>query len=90
MDDRVTQIAHLFLREGSLRKGDAEHQEIYAELMGNTYLYEEVERRLAAVGYELVQELGHVGIRVASKGLLDLDTASSNGTIFLTLLILSS
>ncbi|MCP4604323.1 MAG: hypothetical protein GY847_28015 [Proteobacteria bacterium] len=74
MDERARQIAHLFLREGSLRREDAEHQEVYAELMSNTYLYDDVKQRLAQVGYELVQELGHIGVRVASKGLIDAET----------------
>lgn len=74
MDDRALQIAHLFIREGSLRKRDTDHQAVYSELMGNAYLYEDVKKRLAEVGYELVQELGHIGIRIPSKSLLDIES----------------
>jgi hypothetical protein len=79
MDDRAQQIAHLFLREGSLRKTDLEHQTIFAELMGNTYLFDDVKRRLQEVGYELVQELGHIGVRVPTRALLDLESRNRMG-----------
>ncbi len=72
MDDRARQIAHLFLREGCLRRQDSEHQEVYGELMGNTNLYDDVKLRLSEVGYELDQWLGHIGIRAAHDALLDL------------------
>ncbi len=79
MDDRALQIAHLFLREGSLRRNDPEHQGIFADLMGNSHLFDDVKTRLEAVGYELVQELGHIGIRVPSRALLDLESRNRMG-----------
>lgn len=65
MADRAQGLANLLLIEGALRRDDPEHQQIYVELMGDVTLYDEVRRRLAAVGYQLVQELGHLGARVA-------------------------
>ena len=66
MSDRAAEIAGLLLREGALRRDDPEHREIYGDLMGDAPLFEEIRGRLAAVGFELVQELGHLGVRVAS------------------------
>ncbi len=65
MSDRARDLAGLLLREGSLRKDDTEHQAIYAELMGNSLLFEDIRLRLHAVGWDLVQVLGHLGARVA-------------------------
>jgi hypothetical protein len=64
MDDRPARIANLLLREGVLRKDDPEHQQIYADLVGDAELFAEVGRRLLAVGYELVERLGHLGVRL--------------------------
>lgn len=59
-------IANLLLREGALRnRDDADHRKTYAELMSDERLFVEVRERLAAVGYELVQELGYLGVRPA-------------------------
>jgi len=69
MIERGRDIACLLLREGSLRKDLDEHQAIYAELMGDSDLYGDVARRVAAVGWELVQVLGHLGVRASPDGL---------------------
>lgn len=66
-DKRALELANLLLREGSLRRNDPEHIGIYSELMENGPLYEEVEKRLGSVGYELVQLMGHLGVRIASN-----------------------
>ena len=71
MNERAQQLAHLFLREGTLRRQDEAHREIYSELMGNTRLYDDVKHRLAEVGYDLIQEFGHIGVRTAKHALLD-------------------
>lgn len=65
MADRAAELAGLLLRDGALRRGDEDHRRIYEELMGDVALYEDLRERLAAVGYVLVQELGHLGVRVA-------------------------
>jgi hypothetical protein len=65
MADRAAELAGLLLRDGALRREDDEHRLVYAELMADATLYDEVRARLAAVGFELVQELGHLGVRVA-------------------------
>lgn len=64
MDDRAGRIANLLLREGVLRKDDREHQQIYADVMGDAELFGDVSRRLDAVGYVLVERLGHLGVRL--------------------------
>jgi hypothetical protein len=67
MADRAAELAGLLLRDGALRREDDEHRQIYAELMADAGLYDDVRARLAAVGFELVQELGHLGVRVAPE-----------------------
>jgi hypothetical protein len=62
-EDRAGRIAHFLLREGVLRKGDREHGQIYQDLVGNPPFFAEVKQRLAQVGYELVENLGHLGVR---------------------------
>jgi len=64
MSDRAAEIAHVLLREGAFNKTDAEHQELYAQLVSDQELYRDVERRLDAVGYLLVQRMGHAGVRL--------------------------
>ncbi len=64
MDERGARLANLLLREGVLRKDDAEHQQIYAELVGDDELFRDVARRLEAVGYVLVERLGWLGVRL--------------------------
>lgn len=65
--DRAEQIAALLLAEGSLRHDDDDHAEIRKDLLGNAELFIEVARRLADVGYELVENLGHVGVRLRAR-----------------------
>lgn len=65
MAERGLEIANLLLRSGTLRADDPEHQQVRAELLGDSELFEDVEARLGAVGYELVERLGHVGVRIA-------------------------
>jgi hypothetical protein len=72
MDEPAARIANLLLREGVLRRDDRDHQQVYADLVGNEDLFAEVRRRLAAVGYELVERLGHLGVRL---GPLDIAAA---------------
>lgn len=66
-DERAQAVANLILREGVLKKTDPDHQQIYTELMENSALYDDVLRRLSDVGYDLVQQIGHLGVRVARE-----------------------
>ncbi|MGH7389902.1 MAG: hypothetical protein ACREM3_10670 [Candidatus Rokuibacteriota bacterium] len=65
--DRAMEVASLLLREGVLRRDDAEHRAIYEELGKDPVLTDAVRERLAAVGYALVDDLGHVGVRVSGE-----------------------
>lgn len=67
MDERARDIANLLLREGALRPSNSEHQQIKFELTENPELYRKVRQRLEAVGYELVDRLTHLGVRVAPE-----------------------
>jgi|GEM_PF-2279978 len=67
MTERAEEIAALLLSEGALRHGDDDHAEVRKDLLGNAELFNEVGRRLADVGYELVENLGHVGVRLAGR-----------------------
>ncbi|MCP4676653.1 MAG: hypothetical protein GY854_14305 [Deltaproteobacteria bacterium] len=67
-DSRATELANVLLQEGTLLVNDPEHRQIYTELMENAPLYQDVEQRLAAVGYELVQQVGHMGVRTRTTG----------------------
>jgi len=67
MADRAEEIAALLLSEGALRHDDDDHAEVRKDLLGNTELFAEVARRLADVGYELVETLGHVGVRLLPR-----------------------
>jgi len=60
--DRAAELAQLLLKEGALRGADPEHHAVREELLGDAALFDEVRRRLAAVGYRLVERLGHVGV----------------------------
>lgn len=64
MAERAAEIASLLLREGALRAADAEHRELRAELLGRADLFADVGDRLKAVGYRLVERLGHIGVAV--------------------------
>lgn len=65
MPERAVEIANLLLREGALRKDEPLHKVVLADLIGDADLFADVGHRLAAVGYELVERLGHVGVRLA-------------------------
>jgi hypothetical protein len=69
MPDRALEIASLLLREGTLRnRTDADHRELYTELMTDDTLMQDVRARLAAVGYELHQDpFGWMGVRVSRE-----------------------
>lgn len=69
MVEKALEIANLLLREGVLRRDDADHQAIYAQIVQDTILYDDVERRLRAVGYDLVLFLQHVGVRVSAEAI---------------------
>ncbi|MFO0750335.1 MAG: hypothetical protein U1F43_32395 [Myxococcota bacterium] len=62
MADRAAELAQLLLKEGALRSVDPDHRAVRQELLGDAALFDEVRRRLAAVGYRLVERLGHVGV----------------------------
>jgi hypothetical protein len=66
LNDRAMEIASVLLRLGALRRDDSDHQVIYEELGKDAILCETVRSRLAAVGYDLVDDLGHLGVRVSS------------------------
>lgn len=63
MSDSAAEIAHTLLRLGVLNPPDPEQQQLREHLLSAPALYQEVSRRLDAVGYELVQFLGHLGVR---------------------------
>jgi hypothetical protein len=65
--ERAMEVASLLLREGVLRRDDPEHRAIYEELGKDPVLAEAVRERLAAIGYALVDDLGHVGVRVSAE-----------------------
>lgn len=64
--ERAMELASLLLREGVLRRDDTEHRLVSEELGKDPVLKEVVRQRLAAVGYLLVDDLGHLGVRVAA------------------------
>ena len=66
MAELAGEIAHILLREGCFDQRDPDHRELYARLMGDSELYSDVKRRLALVGYQLVDRLGHAGVRLAT------------------------
>jgi hypothetical protein len=74
--DRAMEVASVLLREGVLRRDDAEHRAIYEELGKDQILADVVRERLAAVGYTLVDDLGHLGVRVSAEA----ESAWSPGT----------
>jgi hypothetical protein len=65
--DRAMEVTSLPLREGVLRRDEAEHRAIYEELGKDPILTEVVRERLGAIGYALVDDLGHVGVRVSTE-----------------------
>lgn len=66
MGDRAGETANVLLREGALRRDDPEHRLVYEELGKDPVLRDSVRERLAAVGYELVDDLGWLGVRVSA------------------------
>jgi hypothetical protein len=79
MSRRAIDLANVLLRLGVLDRDDPEQAALREELFGDDSLYEDVNRRLKAVGYELVQMLGHVGVRLERSSAIDpLVTARNN------------
>lgn len=64
MTASAIEVANLLLREGCLRRENTEHAEIYKSLMANQDLYQDVRGRLGDVGYQLVNHMGHLGVRL--------------------------
>lgn len=72
-------VANALLRLGVLDPDDPKQRALRQELFGDAVLWDEVSERLSAVGYDLVQMLGHVGIRLARASAVDpLVTAKNN------------
>lgn len=67
MEERITVIANLLLRLGTLDPDDADHQALFEELMGNPVLWDGVKERLGAVGFDLVQFFGRLGVRLQRR-----------------------
>ena len=65
MTEHAQRIANVLLQVGALDDRDPDQRALFEELMGNPVLYDDVRERLAAVGFELVQFLGHLGARLA-------------------------
>ena len=59
------EIGSVLLRLGALRRDDPEHQVIAEELAKDSALSEAVRSRLAAVGYDFIDDLGYLGVRVS-------------------------
>lgn len=79
MTARAAHIANALLRAGYLDPDDADQSALREELFGDPALWDDVAGRLAAVGYELVQFLGRVGVRMARDAAVDpLITAKNN------------
>ncbi|MBM3524998.1 MAG: hypothetical protein FJX57_18785 [Alphaproteobacteria bacterium] len=64
--DRAMELSSLLLREGVLRRDDTDHRLVSEEIGKDPVLKEAVRSRLAAVGYALVDDLGHLGVRIAT------------------------
>lgn len=72
-------VANALLRLGVLDPDDPKQQALRQELFGDAVLWDEVSERLSTVGYDLVQMLGHVGIRLSRSSAVDpLVTAKNN------------
>jgi len=79
MSARAAELANVLLRLGVLDRDDPEQAALREELFADDSLYEEVSSRLQAVGYELVQMLGHVGVRLERSAAIEpLVTARNN------------
>ena len=64
MSHSPAEIANTLLRLGVLDPADADQQAVREQLFSDPVLYDDVKERLAQVGFDLVQFLGHVGIRL--------------------------
>ncbi len=72
-------VANALLRLGFLDPDDPKQQALRQQLFGDAVLWDEVSERLSTVGYDLVQMLGHVGIRLSRASAVDpLVTAKNN------------
>ncbi len=79
MSDRATAIANALLRQGYLDPDDADQRALREELFSDAGLWDAVSERLALVGYDLVQTLGRIGVRLSRASAVDpLITAKNN------------
>lgn len=79
MSRRAIDIANALLRVGALDLDDPAQAQLRQELFSDTVLWTDVAQRLSAVGYELVDMLGHVGVRLSRATAVDpLITAKNN------------
>jgi len=77
--NNASDVANALLRLGALDPADPEQASLREELFANTTLWDDVAKRIEAVGYDLVQLLGHVGVRVSRTTAVDpLVTARNN------------
>lgn len=79
MSRDAVDVANALLRLGVLDPDDPKQQALRQELFGDPVLWSEVSERLGSVGYDLVQLLGHVGVRLSRTTAVDpLGTARNN------------
>lgn len=79
MSRQAMDVANALLRLGALDPEVPQQQALRQELFGDPVLWDEVAERLGAVGYDLVQMLGHVGVRMTRSAAVDpLVTARNN------------
>jgi len=79
MNDRAMAIANALLRQGFLDPDDADQKAIREELFADAALWDDVTERLSLVGYDLVQMLGRIGVRLSRTAAVDpLVTAKNN------------
>jgi hypothetical protein len=79
MSRRANDIANALLRLGALNPDDPEQRKLREELFGDAPLWDDVSARLGAVGYDLVEMLGHVGVRLSRQtAVAPLITAKNN------------
>ena len=67
MSQRAIDITNALLRLGVLDPIDPNQGALREELFGDAALWDDVAERLSAVGYELVQMLGHLGVRLTRR-----------------------
>jgi hypothetical protein len=79
MSRRAVDIANALLRLGVLEPDDPEQRALREELFADPVLWDDVSERLNTVGYDLVQMLGHLGVRLSRASAVDpLVTAKNN------------